>query len=623
MIQIRNLELQFGEQLVFDSVSCLINSKDRIGIVGRNGTGKSTFLKMIARHMRPDSGSIDIQKHFKIAYMPQEMVLTSTKNVLDETLSVFESLYNLSKEKEHLEFVFQKGNQSPVDVNRYAEIELELIEQNFNEKKATAQKLLSGLGFDERKQSLLVQELSVGWRMRVVLAMLLLQNADFYLFDEPTNHLDLSTKEWFLDFLKNSSFGYLLVCHDRYFLDRACLQTYEFALGKLHMYQGNYSYYVTQKEIIMNAQEQAYEKQQREIAQKERTIERFKAKSSKAKMAQSMMKALDKIERITLDGVQKTISLRFPIPEKSGQVVIRVQNVAHSFDQQIFRNVEFEIERNDKVAIIAPNGTGKTTLFNLIAKKLALQSGTIELGYNTKFALFDQDQDKVLHPQKTILQEVADCCDVPEQQIRSILGALLFGKDDISKKCSVLSGGERNRVAMSKVVLSGANVLLLDEPTNHLDIETKEIILKALQQFQGTIIFVSHDQDFVNQLASKIIELNQHGAFLYLGNYDSYLHMKRYAQNEVLQKSKQNEQIIIHSSTQELDSLTKQIKNVERKINKLESSLQAVVKSLETAEYGSARFAHLEKEYAQLQVMIQQETGNWENLIKQHEIKKS
>lgn len=619
MIQIKNLHLQFGDQVVFDEINCLINQNSRIGIVGRNGTGKSTLLKVIARQMRTDGGTIETQKGFKIAYMPQEVVINSTKNVLDETLSIFDHLFALATERDSLEAIMQTGTQTEDDVNRYSEIECELLEHNFNDKRAQAQKILSGLGFDERKQNLSVHELSVGWRMRVVLAKLLLQQADFYLFDEPTNHLDLSTKDWFLGFLKANNAGYLLVCHDRYFLDKACTLTYELSMGNLNIFQGNYSYYIEHKAFLTEQREQAYEKQQREIQQRERTIDRFKATASKARMAQSMMKSLDKIERIELENTQRTISLKFHAPKKSGQLVLKTEGVAHSFDQQLFKNVSFEIERGDKVAIVAPNGTGKTTLFNLIAQKLKLQTGSIELGYNVETALFDQDQERVLNPEKTIIEEVSSSCKVTEQQLRSVLGALLFGKDEITKKCKVLSGGERNRVAMAKVVLSNANLLLLDEPTNHLDIETKEIILQGLQKFEGTIIFVSHDQDFVNKLANKIIELNTHGAFLYLGNYDSYLAIKEYSQSKApAQPAKTIQDIPIKSSNNN-GELQKRCTALEKKVGRLESNLQAVVKSLELAEYGSKRFNDLETEYKTLQISIQQETQLWEDLLKQLE----
>ena len=622
MIQVKNLELQFGEQIVFDSINCLINQNNRIGIVGRNGTGKSTFLKMIARQMRPDGGSIDTQKGFRIAYMPQDVVITSTKSVLDEALSVFAHLFDLVKEKDILEAIMESGKQTEDEVNRYAEIEIELLENNFSDKRSQAQKILSGLGFNEQKQNMNVSELSVGWRMRVVLAKLLLQEADFYLFDEPTNHLDLSTKDWFLNFLKTSNFGFLLVCHDRYFLDKACSLTYELSMGNLNIFQGNYSFYVEHKAFLTEQREQAYAKQQREIAQRERTIDRFKATASKAKMAQSMMRSLEKVERIELENTQKTISLRLHTPKKSGQLVLKVAGVAHSFDNQLFKNVSFEIERGDKVAIVAPNGTGKTTLFNLIAEKLKLQTGSIELGYNVETALFDQDQDRVLDPKKTIYEEVSSSCIVTEQQLRSVLGALLFGKDEINKKCGVLSGGERNRVAMGKVILSNANVLLLDEPTNHLDIESKEIILQALQKFEGTIIFVSHDQDFVNRLSSKIIELNSHGAFLYLGNYDSYLNIKEFSQVAAQPTTSKVIADIPIKYSDAGNELHKKCKALEKRVTKLEASLQATVKALELAEYGTMRFNTLEQEYKTLQVQINQQTQIWEDLLKQLEKEK-
>lgn len=613
MIQIKNLHLQFGDQVVFDNIDCTINTQDRIGLVGRNGTGKSTLLKIIANQMQADSGNIKIQNRARIAYMPQEVVIVSTKSVLDETLTTFQKLFDLDQEKQQLES-FVHANPTEQQINRYAEIEYELIEQNFNEKKVQVKRILAGLGFNEKKQQLKVSELSVGWRMRVVLAKLLVQDADFYLFDEPTNHLDLPTKNWFLHFLQNNSRGYLLVCHDRYFFDKACNTIFELSLGKLNTFHGNYSFYKKQKAFLTEHREQAYKKQQQEIKQKKRTIDRFRSKSSKAKMAQSMIKSLEKIERIELEDTQKNITLKLHTPKRSGHQVLTLNNVAHTFETQLFKHVSFEIERGDKVAIIAPNGTGKTTLFNLIAKKLELQKGSITLGHNVETALFDQDQEKILDPSKTIFQEVSYSSSATEQQTRSILGALLFGKDDVNKLCSVLSGGERNRVAMAKVILSKANFLLLDEPTNHLDIESKEVILQALQQFEGTILFVSHDQDFVNKLSTKIIELTEHGAYLYLGNYDSYVSLKDAAEKK--QPSATTSTTKTNDSQNSFD-LQKKCKKLERKVERLEKDLQEIIKKLEQAKYGTQEFNNLENEYKSMQIDILQETKNWEELLTQ------
>ena len=611
MIQIKDIHLQFADQVIFNSINCTIQQSQKVGLVGRNGAGKSTLLKVIANHIQADSGTVQIQKSSSIAYMPQEVVITSTKTILDETLSSYAALASLYEEKQALESVVHK-QPTQEEINRYAELEHELAENSFDTKKTEAQKILAGLGFTNMNQS--VQELSVGWRMRIVLAKLLLQDADFYLFDEPTNHLDISAKDWFLNFLQQGNFGYLLVCHDRYFLDKACNLTLEVSQGNLTMYHGNYSYYTKQKSIVLEQQEQAYLKQQQEIKQKQRTIDRFRSKSSKAKMVQSMIKSLDKVEKIELESSEANIHLHFAIHKPSGRIVLKVNNVAHRFDHLLFDHASFEIEQHDKVALVAPNGTGKTTLFNLIAKKLPLQQGSIELGYNVNTALFDQDQEKVLDPNKTILEEVSSHTSATDQQIRTMLGSLLFNQDDVEKKCSVLSGGERNRVAMAKVALSKANFLLLDEPTNHLDLETKEIILTALQKFAGTILFVSHDQDFVNKLANKIIELTPTRTITYLGNYDDYLATRK-PSNTIIQKQKPNSQ----KDQKELFDLQKKCKNLENKISTLEKKLQHCVHKLGTTEYGTKDYQLLETEYKNLEKTITLETEKWEQLLEKME----
>lgn len=618
MIFVKNVTLQFGGQVIFDNVSFALQPEDRVGLVGRNGTGKSTMLKVIANQCEIDKGIVEIQRGCKVAYMPQEVVITSEKSALDETLSVLDDLQAMAEEKIKLELIIH-DNPSAADVMRYAEIEHELIENKFEEKKANAQKILTGLGFDKHKQQQKVSQLSVGWRMRIVLAKLLLQEADFYLFDEPTNHLDITAKNWFLHFLQNGSFGYLLVCHDRYFLDKACDKTFELSQGKLTIYHGNYSYFVEQKKIRDEFLLQAYEQQQREIKQKEKTINRFKASATKAAMAQSMIKKLDKIERIEITTGPRTMNLKLLTPQRSGQYVLTVKNVSYSFDKKLFENVSFEIEREDKIALIAPNGTGKTTLFNLIAKKLALQNGSISLGHNVDVALFDQDQEKILNPNKTIIQEVTDSCPrIPESQIRATLGSLLFSGDDIYKLTKVLSGGERNRVAMAKVILSNANFFLLDEPTNHLDIESKEVILHALKQFQGTILFVSHDQDFVNKLATKIAELTPQGIAIYPGNYDQYLAIKEAVKPKTTQhkpsdaSTKNNTQKA--EQDKELYELQKKSKNLENKINKLEQQMAELLEKMGNYQYGSKEYDKLTIDVQQNQQALKIASQEWEQI---------
>lgn len=622
MIFVKQIGLQFGSQIVFDNVSCTINKHDRIGLVGRNGTGKSTFLKVLDGMIGIDRGNIEIQKGAKIAYMPQEVVIRSEKNVFEETLSALGELYEMDQERQKL---FTKIQNDPTehDMIRYAELEHELMEQQFDTKKVNAQKMLIGLGFDQAKQNMHVDQLSVGWRMRVVLAKLLLQDADFYLFDEPTNHLDLSAKNWFLNFLQHGNFGYLLVCHDRYFLDKACEKTFELSLGNLTVYHGNYSYFVEQKEIRTLHTQQAYEQQQREIKQRERTIDRFRASATKSAMAQSMIKALDKIERIEIEAKPKTLHLKLTPPTRSGQYVLTVKDVSHSFKHQLFKNVSFEIQRGDKVALIAPNGTGKTTLFNLIAGKLPLQHGSIELGHNVVTALFDQDQEKVLDPKKTILEEVFEACpNIPESQIRTVLGAFLFSGDDVKKLTKVLSGGERNRVAMSKIILSKANLFLLDEPTNHLDIESKEAILNALKNFEGTIFFVSHDQDFVNKLSNKIIELNTDGVAMYFGNYDSYLETKQTLQksqnkSSIQSKQQDNTAPVRTESKKELYELQKKAKNLSNRIKQLEQQAPEVLNQMGMVAYGSEQYNQLNAQLEKIKTTLSTNTKEWESLQQQ------
>lgn len=615
MIFVKNISLQFGEQVIFDDVSCAMQPQDRIGLVGRNGTGKSTFLKIIAGQESSDGGTIETQRGFKVAYMPQDVVIKSDKNVVDETMSVLQHLQELYEEQQLLEIAIL-NDPTEEQMLRYGDIEYELQEARFDGKKAQAQKILSGLGFDSVKLQQNVSQLSVGWRMRVVLAKLLLQEADFYLFDEPTNHLDITAKNWFLEFLQEGDFGYLLVCHDRYFLDKACSKTYELSQGTLTQYHGNYSYFVEQKRIREEYLAQAYEQQQREIRHTERLIDRFRASATKASMAQSLIKKLDKVERVELKTGPKTMQLKMHAPQKSGQYVLTVKNVAYGFTKQLFANVSFEIEREDKVALIAPNGTGKSTLFNLIAKKLDLQQGSINLGHNVAVALFDQDQEKVLDPNKTIFQEVIDACpSAQESQIRATLGSLLFSGDDIFKLTKVLSGGERNRVAMAKVILSKANFFLLDEPTNHLDIESKEIILQALKQYEGTILFVSHDQDFVNRLATKVAELTTSGIKLYAGNYDDYIAFKNATNQTATKKQQAATHVATEKPKQQLDfKQQKKIKNVGNKIQKLEQEITSLLEKSGNVSYGSSEYQTLMATIDDTKEQLKKYSAEWELL---------
>ena len=613
MIQIHKLSLHFGSQTVFNEINATINANDRVGLVGRNGTGKSTLLQIIAKKQDIDGGTVSVQKNTTIAYMPQNVILKSTKNVYQEALSTFTRLYALAEEQQTILQEIETGVATEDATNRYAEIESILQEHDWNRTRAEVQEMIEGLGFTKEKQEQSVDQLSVGWKMRLLLAKLLLQKADFYLFDEPTNHLDLTTKQWFLDFLKRSVFGFLIVCHDRYFLDQLCTSILEISRSKVTKYIGNYTKHLATKAEQAEQIEAAYKKQQQEIKVKTDWINRNKAKATKAKQAQSMLKQIERMEKIEIEGDIATVAVKLPSIEKSSRNVLSIKNVSQEFDRPIFKNVSFDIERGEKIAIIAPNGTGKTTLFNLIAKKLPLQNGSIEIGGSVSTALFDQDQSKVLNPNKTIFEEVSGNCNAPDQDVRNMLGAFLFSNDAMYKKTGVLSGGERNRVAMVKVLLQKANFIMLDEPTNHLDIETKEIILKALQQYQGTIIFVSHDQEFVNQLATRIIELSPTGVISYLGNYDDYL-LQKQPERKPATKTESSKKTPKNNDNKEL---RKQCRNLEVKIDKTQKKIDDALAKICNYEYGSNEYLDLTKKHESLKNELETLVEEWEKCFEE------
>jgi len=616
MILLRDVCLSFGLQPIFDNLSLSFGERQRVGLVGRNGAGKSTLLKVIAGLQGLDSGSVDIQKGVRIAYLPQEAVITSDKNVLDEALTAFGEVYDLLQESHRLEVLLEKEDVDPDTVERYGDVQNALIEAGAGDLNAEAKKVLTGLGFTSERMEQRVAQLSVGWRMRLLLAKLLLSKPDVYLFDEPTNHLDIVAKDWFLEYIKESSSGFVLVSHDRYFLDHLCDQILELESGVGTFYQGNYTSYLERSAAEKELLEQRYAQQQKELKQKMAIIERFKAKASKAKMAQSMLKKVEKVERISLRSSRKKVAFSFGEVKRSGKVVLTVDNVNVSYgDTKILSNISLEVARGERVALVAANGVGKTTLFKTITGSLTPTSGHITFGHNVETALFEQNQEDVLDMKKTIIDEVEDSCTTSEARgrVRSMLGAFLFPGDDVRKKIGVLSGGEKNRVAMVKVLLEGANFLLLDEPTNHLDIESKEVLLQALKQFTGTILFVSHDRDFLERLATHIVELTPTKAFSYPGNYKSYVYQKGRQTNElVTQKPKQTRhkktsKKMNHEQRKKMRSLESRIEKLEKQINKKNEEFGLCV-------YGSDDYERTRLKLRQLQQDLKEASTEWENL---------
>jgi len=617
MIYAKNLTLTYGTQPIFNNISFSVDAAQRVGLVGRNGSGKSTLLKAINDPKMLDSGVISILNTKKIAYMPQEVVLDSEKSILDEAMSVFAEITQLRLEAEILEQKIETEAHHD-HLTRYANIHERLLQLNPEQKRAHAERILAGLGFDKSRLQEPVQHLSVGWKMRIVLAKLLLDEADFYLFDEPTNHLDIFAKEWFLNFLKQSSFGFLIVCHERYILNELCTHIYELELGNGSMYTGDYAHYEEEKEARIALLEQAYEDQQKEIKQKQETINRFRASASKAKMAQSMIKQLEKIERIVLPPSPRTMSFSFPPTQRAARTILTVNNVSQHFGQrQIFTNVSFTIERGQKVALVAPNGIGKTTLFNIITRSLPLQTGTVTFGENVVHTIFDQDQTRALDGNKTIIENILlRCPRATQQTARGMLGCMLFSNDDVDKKVKVLSGGEKNRVGMTSVLLQQANFLLLDEPTNHLDIFAKQVLLKALKTYEGTMLFVSHDRDFINELSTHVIELTANGAHMYHGNYDDFTYQKELLGSEdstpSAKKAPAKSANPEEAAADREKERQKQMRTLERKIATLEQQINKVQESFGDLEYGTNEFNAAQTKLLSLQKELAQTMQDWE-----------
>ncbi len=631
MIHLRDAQLFFGNQPVFDHINSMFQKHDRIGLVGRNGSGKTTLLKAIVGLQKLDGGSITVTGGCRVAYLPQEVVMHSTCSIVEQVLRGHPEVGPLRIRQEQLEPSVESGDADAV--NEYGEIIEKLSYHDVESIIVRVQDMLIGLGFKSEQFQDSVQTLSVGWQMRVVLANMLLADADFYLFDEPTNHLDIVAKDWFLEFMKQSSFGFLLVCHEKYFLNALCSEIFELEIGKGTLYTGNYDQYESEKGRYLESLEQAYLEQQRDIKKKEEWIARFKAKATLAKKAKSMERSIEKMDLIELPPQPKSVNFNFGAVQRAGKIVFKAEGLSYSFENKIiFRNGSFQIERGERIALVAPNGGGKTTLFNLITGKYKLQAGNYEHGYNVQIAVFEQEQHKVLNPNKTLLEEVFhNSTKKTEEQVRSFLGAFLFGKEEILKKTKVLSGGERNRLSMVKILLQDANFLLLDEPTNHLDIPSKEILLRALKQFDGTIFFVSHDHDFVNTLATRVLELRADGIYSYHGNYDSYLQQKQEAL--AYEKSKQKGEVSLKNNNQngifqarsnELDSalskahdydIKKSMHKLERLISSLEQDLLKIQEKFADLEYGTTAFDAQQKKLEETQEKLKNANKDWESLF--------
>ena len=530
MIRIKELNLCYGNKKIFDGISCSIHPGQRIGLVGVNGAGKTTFLKIIAGMEEFDSGTVNMPKNATIGYLPQEIGSCETEaTIYEEARSAFSHLLQKQKELDDINQELSSGNLDEAAMKRLLtaqeSLQNELQASNFFKMDAQIHRVCAGLGFDSHDLSKPVHTLSGGWLMRLHLAKILLAQPDYVLLDEPTNHLDLPSLYWLEEFLKDFPSAMLIISHDKAFLDNTTQITWELSLGRLTIYKGNYSFYKQEKEKRLNLQQAAFENQQAKIAQTMRFVERFRAKATKASQVKSKLKQLEKIDKIELEKTEQTISFNLPPAPKSGKVVLEVKGLKKAFEAfPVLKDVSFTLMRGDKVAVVGINGAGKSTLLKMLAAKLEADEGQICFGHNVVPAYFGQHQARELNPASTVLEAMLELgLDMPEKELRAILGTFMFHEDDVKKKVAMLSGGEKSRLALAKVMASEANLLLLDEPTNHLDISSQEAVKKALFEYKGSIVIVSHNRDFVDGFVNKVLEIKDGRGTLYHGNVSDYL----------------------------------------------------------------------------------------------------
>jgi len=532
MIQLTGAGKRYGPKILFENVDWLVTPNERCGIVGANGTGKSSILKVLAGIEGLDSGSITVQKGVTLGYLPQEGLSLSGRTVFAECMTVFAGLRALEEEQETLARRMAELDPSSTEYTQVAErfhhADNEFRARDGYTVEATVGSVLSGLGFPQRDWKRRTEEFSGGWQMRIALAKLLLEKPNLLLLDEPTNHLDLEARNWLEEYLVSYPNAFVLVSHDRYFLDVTVRKIAELWNKGIHFYTGGYTRYEVQKGDRRAQLMAAYTNQRERIEQLESFINRFRAQATKAKQVQSRIKELDRIERIEIPPEEKTIHFKFPQPKPSGRVVVEFKDVSKSYgDHQVFGGANFIIERGERIALVGVNGAGKSTLIKILAGAEPVTTGVYTLGHNAQPDYFAQDQYKELDPDAQMLDDMSTVAPrATNTELRSVLGCFLFSEDDVFKPIGVLSGGERNRYALARMLMMPSNFLLLDEPTNHLDMRAKDVLLTALEEYSGTVVFVSHDRYFIDKLATRIIEVEDGRIHAFPGNYEDYLWRK-------------------------------------------------------------------------------------------------
>lgn len=592
MISIQNLSMHFTGQDLFTDINFLIREKDRIGLVGKNGAGKTTLIRMIAGLEQPTHGSVVMSDDVTVGYLPQEMNIYSSKSVLEETMTAFEEVHRL--EDEIVKIQDELSNREDYESAAYQRLcdklsylNERLVLMGGHSAEGEAERILVGLGFDHEDMSRMMSEFSNGWQMRVELAKILLRKPSLLLLDEPTNHLDIESIQWLEGYLKNYYGAIFMVSHDRAFLDHITIRTIEISGAKIYDYKCSYSEFVERREERIDLQKAAYDNQQREIKEIESFIERFRYKATKAKQVQSRVKQLEKMNIVEIDDRDKSVMhFKFPPAPHSGKVTLDINNVSKSYgDKIILENIKLLIPRGEKIAFVGRNGEGKSTLSKIIAGVIDYD-GEVKLGHEVKIGYYAQNQQDMLDPEKTVFETLDDVA-VGEMRVKvkSLLGAFLFSGETIDKKVKVLSGGEKARLSLAKMLLFPTNLLVLDEPTNHLDMLSKDILKSALLQFDGTLIVVSHDRDFLQGLTTKVYEFKKPHIKEYIGDIYDFLEAKRIKELDELNKKQGARQESVSVSQNRIDYEAKkkedrEKKRVEKEIKMLEDKIDALEKEL-------------------------------------------
>ena len=628
MLNVHNLSVSFQGEYLFEEVAFMLNAGDRVGLIGKNGAGKSTMLKLLSRELKPDSGTIAADKDVRIGFLKQDIDFVKGRTILEEAYQAFGEIKTLEQKLDDIHH--QIETRTDYESESYHNL-LDMLSDYTHrfdliggyQYQGETEKVLLGLGFQRSDFDKLTDSFSGGWRMRIELAKLLLQNNDILLLDEPTNHLDIESIIWLEQFLTTYSGAVVIVSHDKMFLDNVTNRTIEISVGKIYDYPKPYSKFLELRQEIREQQLASQKNQEKKIQQTEKLIEKFRAKASKASMAQSLIKKLDKIERIEVDEEDNAVmNVRFPVSVTPGKVVLEIDDVSKSYgEKEVLSHVSLLVERGSKIAFVGQNGQGKTTLAKMIIGETDYQ-GTIKLGHNVQLGYFAQNQADYLDGELTVLDTMYHAADdTNRMKIRDILGSFLFRGDEVDKKVKVLSGGERNRLALAKMLLSDFNVLVMDEPTNHLDIKSKNVLKKALQQFEGTLIIVSHDRDFLQGLTDKVYEFKNKNIKEYLGDIDFYLEQRAVANFREMEQQKETVSTPTKAAAN-AEKLSfeqqKQQKAAQNKLNKIENQIAALEEELKQMDMQMGQGVQSNdyyKEYEQKKKMLEELMTEWENLM--------